>query len=274
MMETNLVGEMTVLNIKGSVSQNKNISNLYDQEDEEHDLILAVAEKLKVQTSEEMEGIRDVLFPSILCAAVHTGQAGRLEALKTKYGADLAAADYDARTPLHVAASEGNVNVTEYLMKSGAGVHLKDRNNDTPLLCAIKGCHRDVVRSLIACGAHLPMGSLELGEELCYLARVGQKKKLSCFKLAGADMNSVNLSRQTALHAAVETGQLKVVQFLLEAKVDAGRKDIYGHTPTDVAQLLNRKDVADMLAKYFESRDRVKQNWALAKKASSQDLHE
>lgn len=121
LIETNLVGEMTVLSLSSKGS--KSISNtLGDQDDEEHDLILAVANQLKIKTSVEMDHIREVLFPSILCAAVHTGQAARLEYLKSKYDADLAAADYDARTPLHIAASEGNVGVVEYLMRSGAGI--------------------------------------------------------------------------------------------------------------------------------------------------------
>ena len=42
---------------------------------------------------------------------------------------------------------------------------MRDRNNDTPLLCAIKAGHRDVVRSLVSCGAHLQKGSLELGKD-------------------------------------------------------------------------------------------------------------
>ena len=48
------------------------------------------------------------MFPSILCAAVYTGQTKKLELLKNRYEADLSAADYDGRTPLHIAASEGN----------------------------------------------------------------------------------------------------------------------------------------------------------------------
>ena len=35
--------------------------------------------------------------------------------------------------------------------------------------------------------AHLQMGALELAEELCYLSRLGLKKKLSCLKLNGTD---------------------------------------------------------------------------------------
>ena len=38
-------------------------------------------------------------------------------------------------------SSEGNVAVVEFLMKQGAGIHMRDRNNDTPLLCAIKSGH-------------------------------------------------------------------------------------------------------------------------------------
>ena len=33
------------------------------------------------------------------------------------YGADMSVCDYDRRTPLHVAASEGDVEMVKYLMK-------------------------------------------------------------------------------------------------------------------------------------------------------------
>ena len=78
-------------------------------------------------------------------------------------------------------------------------------------------------------------------------------------------MNTVNLSRQTALHAAVETGNIKVgflsntfsnpdkfqlfqvVQFLLEHGVETARKDVFGRTALDLAQELNRKEIATMI---------------------------
>ena len=93
---------------------------------------------------------------------------------------------------------------------------------------------------------------LDLGEEICSLARMGQKKMISCYKLAGADLNTVNMSRQTALHAAVETGQFKVVQFLIEHHIDTARKDIFGRTAKDLAVLLNRKEILSLLERSEE----------------------
>ena len=63
---------MTILQIKQGPMCPKKLASLA-VDDDEHDLILAVAKQLNVKTSDEMEAIRDILFPSILCAAVHTG---------------------------------------------------------------------------------------------------------------------------------------------------------------------------------------------------------
>jgi lysophospholipase len=79
MMETNIVGEMTVIDFKGGESGtrqlNKTIStdSLATEATEELDLIQAVAKQLHIKTSHEIDGLRDVLFPSILCAMVHSG---------------------------------------------------------------------------------------------------------------------------------------------------------------------------------------------------------
>ena len=109
MIQTNLAGEMTVLDIQKRYSNSNSKSILeHQKEDEDQDLIMAIAQQLKIKTSDEMDAIKDVLFPSILCAAVYTGQTSKLEQLKSKYDADLGVADYDGRTPLHIAASEGS----------------------------------------------------------------------------------------------------------------------------------------------------------------------
>jgi hypothetical protein len=76
----------------------------------------------------------------------------------TTYEVDLLVADHVGWTPLHIAALEGNVAIAEYLVKSGARVHLRDRNNDTPLLCAIK------VRPIVELAKDVPNGDINLQE--------------------------------------------------------------------------------------------------------------
>lgn len=221
--------------------------------DDDLDLIQAIVKQLHIKTSGEIDGLREVLFPSILCAMVHSGVSpSRLEVLRVKYGADMAMANYDGRTPLHVAASEGQVATVDYLMRHGAGIHVRDRNNDTPLMCAINAEQKDTIRALRACGAHLQLSPLELGEKLCSLARLGLKRRLKCYKLAGADLNCPNLTGQTALHMAAETGQIKVVQFLIENNVNPATLDGYGLTASNIAKMLKREDVFQLLQAYEE----------------------
>ena len=252
MMEENIRGEMTILRMSDSHSSKQmqkvfstdNLTNVAAKEN--FDLVKAVATQLHVTTSKEVNRLREVLFPSVLNAIVTTGQTGKLDMMHNKYEADLSMPNYDGRTPLHVAAAEGQTAVLEYLLKKGAGIHVRDRNNDTPLMCAIKARQRDSIRVLRMCGAHLQLGGMDLGEKLCALARVGSKKRISCFKLAGANLNIQDFSGQTMLHAAAETGQDHVVQYLLENQVDQSIKDDYGRTAFEVAMVLNRTKVLEV----------------------------
>lgn len=71
MMQTNIAGEMTVMNFKDDGW--KSLTGRAENESDNVNLIDAVAKTLRVTSTEEIEGLTDVLMPSILCAAVYTG---------------------------------------------------------------------------------------------------------------------------------------------------------------------------------------------------------
>ena len=62
-------------------------------------------------------------------------------------------ADYDFRTALHLAASEGHIHLIQYILEMHADINARDRWGSTPLDDAIKFQNRDVAKLLKAAGA-------------------------------------------------------------------------------------------------------------------------
>jgi ankyrin repeat protein len=52
--------------------------------------------------------------------------------------------DYDKRTPMHVAASEGKLEVLKLLVSKGGDVNPEDRWQRTPLSDALEHRHQEV----------------------------------------------------------------------------------------------------------------------------------
>ncbi|OMO65583.1 hypothetical protein COLO4_31119 [Corchorus olitorius] len=69
---------------------------------------------------------------SFLCTAVAKGDSDFIKRLLSS-GIDPNSRDYDHRTPLHVAASEGLFLMAKLLIEAGASVFTKDRWGNTPL---------------------------------------------------------------------------------------------------------------------------------------------
>lgn len=55
-------------------------------------------------------------------------------------------------TPLHVAASEGYLEVVQECIRNGAPINVINQKGDSPLMCAVGGGHKGVVLVLIADG--------------------------------------------------------------------------------------------------------------------------
>ena len=88
-----------------------------------------------------------------LCEVARAGDVERV-AMLLSCGAQANAADYDNRTCLHLAASQGHVECVRFLVGlPGIALDTKDRNGVTPLQDAIHEGHRDVERILRQAGA-------------------------------------------------------------------------------------------------------------------------
>ena len=175
-------------------------------------------------------------------------------------GVDINSYDYDKRTPLHIAASEGQLVVASLMMSSGASVNARDRWGNSPLTDAIRvGC-LEVAKKLIAEGASLKVDPLlypdvhnetDASSWLCDLAREGDGLRLGLLLEGRIDPNAADYDARTCLHLAASEGQLPVVKALLERDdIKVNGQDRWGGTAladavrgghTQVAMLLREK---------------------------------
>ena len=78
-----------------------------------------------------------------LTGAASQGDLNEVRALIAA-GVEPGTADYDGRTPLHLAAAEGHLDVVRYLLDAGAPPRPVDRWGGTPLSDAEGNGHADV----------------------------------------------------------------------------------------------------------------------------------
>ncbi|KAI8484567.1 positive regulation of extrinsic apoptotic signaling pathway via death domain receptors protein [Branchiostoma belcheri] len=134
----------------------------------------------------------------------------------------------DGHTPLHYAASRGQVGVAELLLKNKAEVDSKAKSGVTPLYCAASGGHVGVAKLLLEAGAEVDSREeLQLGD--------------------------------TPLHEAASGGHVGVAELLLKAGAQVDSKNKDGKTPIDVAKSeeLSSQDPSVKKSQVLEGRKKI-----------------
>ena len=151
-------------------------------------------------------------------------------------GVDVNIGDYDKRTALHLAASQGHVDIVSFLIAHKAEVNVCDRLGFSPLVDALRHDQLAVQKVLRAHGGQL-LG-MDVSVELCEAAAKGDVPRMKALIDNGCNPNAADYDARTALHLAASNGQTAVLHYLLhelDAKINVNPIDRLGGTPTEDA---------------------------------------
>ena len=121
-------------------------------------------------------------------------------------------------SPLHVAASQGHVEVVTVLLEAGAAHSAKAMDGTAPLHIAVLHDHTAVVGLLLAAGAEVS-GKAGKGETPLHYSVQNPAITLQLLE-AGANVSAKTLNGETALLLASRHGQEAVVRALLACGAD------------------------------------------------------
>ena len=125
---------------------------------------------------------------------------------------------------LHIASSNGHIEVVKLLLESGADVNLEDMYGSSALICAARGGHKDVVELLLENGVNLDSKALREA------TLEGHKEIVERLIKEGADVNVSNAKGYSALMCAASDGFAEIVEILLKNGADVNAKNNEGET--------------------------------------------
>ncbi|KAM7495935.1 hypothetical protein LguiA_020349 [Lonicera macranthoides] len=166
---------------------------------------------------------------------------------------DVNAKDMYNRTPLHVAAVRGYIEVIRFLVSVGGDPEIIDSNSWTPLHCAAFEGHSEAVELLLSSSTYCKYAvnkqgktafalavekdhshlydMLQLGDALQRAARIGDVNAMKRCIVEGGKVNGRDQNGWTPLHRAAFKGKLESVKLLLNNGAQVDVVDDGGQTP-------------------------------------------
>uniref|UniRef100_A0A3B3TEW2 Ankyrin repeat domain 6b n=1 Tax=Paramormyrops kingsleyae TaxID=1676925 RepID=A0A3B3TEW2_9TELE len=184
-----------------------------------------------------------------LLVASHKGQADNVVQLINK-GAKVAVTKY-GRTPLHLAAYKGHLEVVRILLKAGCDLDVQDDGDQTALHRAAVVGNSDIIATLVQEGCALDRQDKDGNTALHEVSWHGFSQTAKQLVKAGANVHAKNKAGNSALHLACQNGHAQTSRVLLLGGSRPDSKNNVGDACLHVAARYNHVTVIRILLGTF-----------------------
>jgi ankyrin repeat protein len=125
---------------------------------------------------------------------------------------------HNGRTLLHAASADGLVDVTQWLLNTGADANAQERNHRTPLSYAAANGRLEIVRVLLGHGADVNAADNRTSLHEAFSG--GHVDVVRLLIKHGADVHARDQSQSTPLHLASSEGGAETARLLIEHGAD------------------------------------------------------
>ncbi|KAF5751497.1 putative ankyrin repeat-containing protein [Tripterygium wilfordii] len=162
--------------------------------------------------------------------------------------------DLSNTTALHTAATQGHIEIVNFLLEAGSSLATIARSNGkTALHSAARNGHLEVVKAFLAVEPGIARRMDKKGQTPLQMAVKGQNVEV-VEELIKADPSSINLTDtkgNTALHIATRKGRAQILRLLLAQKeMDKRAVNRTGETAIDTAEKIGNSDVGAILREH------------------------
>jgi hypothetical protein len=141
----------------------------------------------------------------------------------------------DGITALHAAVENGNIEIIQFLLDSGAKTNIRDFQKRTPLMMMDSDATAEIFDLLIRYGAKVQLVDSEKNTVLHHFVENADDENIVRLLVShGINVDAINKSGETALMIAAENGNPADVKALLESGADVSKLNRDSKTAWDL----------------------------------------
>lgn len=144
--------------------------------------------------------------------------------------------DITGGCPLHFAAANGHLDVVEFLVRDGANLEVRDEYGLTAIQYAVEEpVSTDVFQLLAVAGSNVNTRDYMGRTPFMRAAGAGSVNTLKVMLEYNVEIAAHNLNGETALHLAVDTGEIEAAELLVTLGLDPLDPDCKGRSAIQTA---------------------------------------